>query len=475
MAKFTRQINDFSVGMTPFINGDGLYKISGFDTKLKSLKPYHDLYYNEDDTTGNEAIYKIVKAIGVTSATAGSNLFAMAKNYDTAQFNILEWDVTQGKWSLFKASGTTSNYGQTMAYYGGKFIGICNGNKIWTVTKAAVDLAAFTLPTSYTGVPDVDFLIHSKDNYCYIPANNIIYQFTGSAVATGVTLPSTFTITSLAERGDFIMIVGYDTALEESYAYLWDRDTSLNTLTAKYELGAYQALHNATLDGIDFVVSQTWESGNTVFSDDKCLVIGYLTQDKYKIIKKYDIAQTGDIEGKKFVSGDSLYFTTDNSIMRLDSKGNLFIEQSTEDANESGFGVECLIKEGDGFYLGLNSLNVLAIGLSPIDSYLDQSFIETTRYKSTDKTKNLDFVGAIIETEAMPTAGQVTVKTRANEENSWTTIATLTADNEVKHSIVNDGNIGTSKTRQFRIESTGGAEITGYQFDLEEVNDETYG
>jgi len=65
----------------------------------------------------------------------------------------------------------------------------------------------------------------------------------------------------------------------------------------------------------------------------------------------------------------------------------------------------------------------------------------------------------------MPTAGQIVLKYRTKEDEAWTTIFTHTTDDSQYHESVNieaDGSlIPQFKELQFRIESTGGAVVTG--------------
>ena len=91
-------------------------------------------------------------------------------------------------------------------------------------------------------------------------------------------------------------------------------------------------------------------------------------------------------------------------------------------------------------------------------------------------TKKL--VGVTVETEALPTAGQVVLKYRKDEETSWTTIFTNTTDNSLSHSAINIESTGVTlpqfKEIQFQIISTGNAVITGLRFKIEIIDKEPY-
>ncbi len=80
--------------------------------------------------------------------------------------------------------------------------------------------------------------------------------------------------------------------------------------------------------------------------------------------------------------------------------------------------------------------------------------------------KKLDKVW--VTTNFLPTAGQVVLKYRADAETSYTTIYTNTTDNSITHSATNIESTGVNlpdfNEIQFRVESTGGAEITGIKY-----------
>ena len=82
-------------------------------------------------------------------------------------------------------------------------------------------------------------------------------------------------------------------------------------------------------------------------------------------------------------------------------------------------------------------------------------------------------MGITVTTEPLPTAGQVVLKFKKDEETSFTTIFTEATNDSISFSAV------TSlpkdyKEIQFRIESTGGAEITGFTFKEELTGKRNY-
>jgi hypothetical protein len=355
-------------------------------------------------------------------------------------------------------------------YYGGYFYGLWKGTHLWRVKSGTIEGTnqALTYP-NYT-----DPITHSKDDIMYIATDNVVRTFDGTTLATGITLPSSFTITSISEQGDFLFIVGYDGLSGISVGYLWDRDATLATLTAKYDLGEARVKHGATLGGTPFIVSvENVSTGLWPY-----LAIGYIINDQYKLLKKYPFRSI--IIGEKYATGDNLYFTasvifeTDAAgvsnqgvLFRLDQQGRLFIEQALATTDNSG-----LIKNGDFFWVGGDTGEV---GFNSANNfYVNECSFETTKYSADDMTKNLSLTGAIVSFDPLSSAGRVRIYYRVNENTSWTELADFTGANTVKGSVNGDGGI-IGKTIQFKIVSTGKAIINGFQADFEEINDEVYG
>ena len=105
-------------------------------------------------------------------------------------------------------------------------------------------------------------------------------------------------------------------------------------------------------------------------------------------------------------------------------------------------------------------------------NYTITSIYESQIFNGGDLASYKSLVDVTVGTVYLPTAGQVVCKYRINNETSWTTIFTNTTDNSISHSANNIESSGDPlpkyyKEIQFRIESTGGAEITELSFNEE--------
>jgi hypothetical protein len=76
----------------------------------------------------------------------------------------------------------------------------------------------------------------------------------------------------------------------------------------------------------------------------------------------------------------------------------------------------------------------------------------------------------------LPADNSIVLKYRKNEETSWTTILTSDTDNAISKSAINisGATLPAFKEIQFRIESLGGAILTGLKFKYELIDDDAY-
>lgn len=472
MARIIKQLKDFRQGMTPFLSKDGgIARLEHFDTTLNTLRPFSGLA--STTATGYNNISKFTKS--------ADTIFALARQDHVSDkfMSILVWSGGNQTFSLHESAGSNGTYASVIIYYNGYFFGLWAGTHLWRITSGGVNLTYQA--RTYTNY--ADFLIHSKDGLLYIPTDNILSVFNGSSLTTGLTLPTYFVITSIAEQGDYIMIVGYDSKTNNSTAYLWDRDSSLATLTAKYDLGSERALHNATISGTPVIISIKTNTSNTDITEKESLIIRALSGDKFVVLNEYIFDDLGI--GGKFIDNNGLYFTgafqeyggssefdPHCCVFKLDNNLKLSIAHNlaVNDTSGSALKLTGLLRDGDGFWIGGGTDGAW----NTVNNYGTASIIEINPYEAQNLANNIDVVGITLTYEALPNGAEIKVYSRADSTLSWgTAIATFDENDSVKGSATCQ-DLSTAKTRQFRIESTGGATITGWQAMLEEKPDECY-
>ena len=105
-------------------------------------------------------------------------------------------------------------------------------------------------------------LVHSQDDILYLPYANssgnwIIATWDNSTfTASALALPTNIKVVRIVEYGAFLAIVcAPKTYGGQSRLLIWDRDSSLTTLTGNYNLGEVNAKSAGNVDGKLFIVS----------------------------------------------------------------------------------------------------------------------------------------------------------------------------------------------------------------------------
>ena len=485
--RITHRINNFNVGMNPNIYGDGISRMEHFAVGTEQARPYRELIAS-DLTHGDVQIKNMKKfARGTNSVIYG--LSDEVGGTNNARPLMSKWDDSNYRWNGFQAFNETASYAWLLFWYQGYLFGLWKGTHLWRMTTSGT-LAGTHAARTYTYYSNA--IVHSKDTYAYFGTDNILNRFDGTTISTGLTLPTNFRITSIAEQGEYINVVGFDTQTLKATSYLWDRDSSLSTTTDKYELQQEYPYLNGTLGGVHFIV--TLQASRVNFSSNAFfkprLMIRYLNGSYAKLKDEYLFSAISLFEGSQYIDGDKIYFpasvifngesATHYVIFQLDEKGQLTIVQNLG-INDSSGTVSTLydvLRDGDGFFVAGNVDGAWNTTTAFSTTSGQVPFLETCKYRSEDMTESLDFLGATVRFEALPSGASVVLKTRADEATAWTTIATWDTDNATVGSINKQGctnGISRSKDRQFRIESLGGAVITGFQADFDAIKTQNYG
>jgi hypothetical protein len=120
--------------------------------------------------------------------------------------------------------------------------------------------------------------------------------------------------------------------------------------------------------------------------------------------------------------------------------------------------------------------------INTTESYTITSFFETLynpEMPTEDYFREKTLESFRIQHEPLPAGASVTLKYRTNETEAWTTFGTSVEDDSISKEIVNIETTGNPlpdfKEIMFRIESLGGAVVTGYEYRYEVQSDLTNG
>lgn len=484
MPQVTYSALKFDKGMTPKVfDPNSATRIEHFDTITEVLRPFRTLIASNVDGT-TPAVAKLTNF-----ELYNGDIYGVGIDYTDATKGALYKWTTAYSYQFMYSFGSASVPSPMLQAHSTYLFGLRNNSHLYRYDPNLniYSLSFFAIAYTYF----CDAITHSKDGIMYFATDNKINKVTsdGATGSTALTLPNAnFRVTSIAEQGNYINIVGYDLKTYESSSLLWDRDTSVVDLTESYSLGRDIVVHNTCLLGQTFTVQIRENETNSAFTEKPMLIIKYLNGAKFDTLYEFPVTSLNtpaNMIGAKYTSLDRFYFTTKvqfdgeasarNICFCLDYKGRLTIAQNI--AIDTGTNpVSGVLRNGEAFWFGAGSDGAW----NTTTTYTTVASYETNDIRSNSLAMNLDFQDAIISCEPLPASGQILLKARKNEETTFTTIATFTQTSRSKFRITAMkaknllAGLNNAKQVRFRLESTVGAVITGFQAVFNEVADDTF-
>lgn len=477
--------------------------VTNFDilTNPHKLIPYRDSEDGDQDAaTQKNQSFAVGRRTGTTYSMYGLGVVSGTaraevnyKNLTTGAATDLDDDDWASPSGDDQSLAGTANF-ELFTYYQrtNRLYGARAGTHIFSYLLTAagwVDSEADL--TAYTNV--ANGLVHSKDDILYVPYDNkIAKNSNGSWTVPALTLPTHFYITSICEYGNFIAIgCAPLSGIGNSRVYLWDRNASLTTLSESIDWGSGVLKVLEEIDGI--LIGISLEGSSTIAFKDRIYFRAYTggTVQTFKTLYADDATGTVLPITKQKVN-NRVYFLMKIVLNGATRTGVWSVGRSSPDSpfvlvhertqnNDTALGAGVL----KGFHV-LGDYTFIAYTTAAGDLAMSKtndqsSFTATSIYESKifnagDSSLKKDLLGTTVTTEYLPANGQVVLKYATDEDigtDSWTTIFTDTTDNSISHSAVNIESSGAALPRDykeiaFRIESTGGAEITGLSF-MEEI------
>ena len=346
--------------------------------------------------------------------------------------------------------------------------------------------------TTFTDVAEP--VQHPTDDIAYFFTDNIVHKLNNTVWSEAVlTLPDNLIITDAEPWGNYLAIAckPKDDS-QKSIVFLWDRDSSLSTISNKIDFGEGDLLYIAILDGKLIGVVDYFLNDNALNVDGGKLIIKVARSNKAETIKEMQktaddttnyVPNTGTFasERTKIVKDNKLHFPvavsdqsdTFRGVGVVDSLGRITIDYIEEDASS----IQGMFLLGNYWFIAHSADG----SVNRTDN--DANFTYTSIYQSQkftlgDASITKKLLGVTVMTAPQPTAGQIVFRYRKDEETAWTTIFTDTEDNSISHSAINIESTGATlpeyKEIQLRIESTGATEITGFKFKSEVIDKDLY-
>lgn len=511
MAGETKIINRFDAGMTADPReSDFRYcrVVKNFDigTYATKLVPYRSAESgNANANTDRIQNFTVALRTGTTYSLYGLGLSSgkpkvFYKNLTASTTTDLDDDdwasATNGD-----VSGATAGSFETFVYYKnqGEIYGARDSRYLFAFSPTGTAMVDSEYDHGSAWANITEGLVHSKDDICYIGIDNIIISKNGAAgFATALTLPADKRITSLCEYGDYLAIAAEPiSGVGKSVVYLWDRDSTLSTLSEVIDWGEGSLQIIEEIEG--HIIGISIYSRNTSLTaatfQSKLTFRQYAGGEALVFAEIISDQANNQLRPYKQKSDQYLYFTLAITIDSQLQQGvwkigrvkptdpfAVSIDRTLSNDDTGLSGPNGFYKLGDYMFIAYTDVTGTTYYLSKTkdsSSYTATSSYESLKITGEDisTTKKLDAV--TIMTEFLPAGASVLVKYKKDEETSWTTILTHDTDDEIRLSAINIQSTGvelpTFKELQFQITSTGGGVITGLKYKYTEIKDDIYG
>ncbi len=488
-------IEDFAAGMTSDIREETKGKVKlvkHFDilTRPNTLTPYHsqitgDALASTDQIS--DFLYSVSQGtmFGVGVDSTGT---PKTRVYSNSGF-------TSSTWSNISNGVSSSNdlVAGTFVEYHGFAYGLRGAGLVWKADLSGStawndDAATGALSGSALGVQG---LVHSKDDVLYMAAGHTVASNNnGSWNKSALVLPSQYSIVALAEYGNYLAVGCNTTIAGKSVVYLWDRNSSLNTITEVIDwgTGVLRALQQveSELVGVSIRNDVNTNLGSRL---DFRRYSGAVAELFFWLLASTStglmVLKGGQKQNERlyFGAGITIDGVLHNGIWALgkDEQGHWMVWFDRLPNNDTAIAASSLVGFfviGDFMYVSYNDSGYhMTMTDSSATGYTGSSLIETVMNPEMpiqDRKSNKQLLVIQLSYDPLPTLGQVILKYKV-DGGAWTTILTTlgstAATNELmacERTIDASGTEFTSgREYQFRVESTGGALITGLKYKYE--------
>lgn len=513
MKTITKIITRFDKGMTndlrnPDTRFARLIKNFDYGTYAHKLVPH----FSSEDGNANASTDKLqtfcvamktattscLYGLGVVSGTVKAEI--LYKNLSLNSDNDLDDDDWTHTGNYQSPTGTT-NF-ELFVYYKktGLIYGVRANRYIWAYDPdggSSWDNSVDSFDFGSTATNVTQGLVHSKDDIMYFAMNNKVIKNNNGTISVALTLPTDKVVTSLCEYGNLLAIACAPlSGIGQSIVYLWDRDSSLETLSESVDWGEGSLKILEEIEGHLIGISMVANSGAyaEIGAESKLVFRQYSGGEALVFQELIDTTSTRNLlQPYKQKVDQYLYFSLATTIDGTSHRGiwkigrvrptdpfaitidRNYNNNDTGDATIKGFYilgdyvfVSYII--GSTYYLnktaveGRNTYDILAL-------------LETLKITGGDSSQEKKLIGTTLTFESLPSGAKASLAYKKDEETTWTTIIDeFDTANAISKSAVNisGATLPIFKEIQFQLSSTGGAVLTGLKYKYEELNKDIY-
>ena len=414
-------------------------------------------------------------------------------------------DPTTGNWTVEATAEGTG------ALIRGCFI---EWQSTWWMFSGTTNVSRWVIGGTFTNAQGTVATITSvaqgvigQDNNLYIFYNNKVVRVNSSSTVSdnvAPAIPSDMRITSVCRYGTYLAIgCAYGTSnitipSGRSQVFIWDMTSTTFTDIIDWGEGALRILDNVEgrLVGVTdkyltstlgltrgSMVVKMWAGGipqvvkevvanQTVTADATAFPNTVTRFPRSKVVKNNKLYWVASVPFGLSTSTESTYhlgiwvFGRKN----INSDFTIAVDYVEEAVSTSNFFINSFGAAGDYWFISHSAISAGKVTKTDdAANYTITSIYDTQIFNGGDAASYKDLIDVTVTTVFMPTAGQIVIAYRTDAQTSYTTIFTNTVDNSISHTANNIESSGAAlpkyyKELQFRVQSTGGAEVTGISF-----------
>jgi hypothetical protein len=476
--------NNFSGGIADGIRQNtsvGFAMSKHFDifTDPNRLIPYRSLKL--DDTNATTSDMRQYRLQDFKYASNSNQLYGLGRTSLGLTKIVSKNNANTGNWSLpANSEGNGAVKNGCFVEFKDYMWGFQGTNQIfkWGLlsgTPSITDSVA-TVGATITSVADG---VIASDANLYLAYNNVVVRIAPGLTVTdsAKTVPSNYKITSLANYGNYLAIAAAPIANFNgvSKVFLWDLSSDLFAETIDWGEGELRVIE--TIEGYLIGVTDRYLNQDTGAGRGSMIVQVYSGGKVAPVYKEvFTKKLTGlSIPTSKAVRNNRLFW----GAKIMTSEGGEYVEGLWSFGRKnSGFpftmtldivsdaittGIQSFGIAGNFFFVSCNA-NGTILKTDESATYTETSVLETQIFDFGDSDTDKQLQAVKVSFAPLTTGQTVTVKYKVDSDTSWTTIGTFNTTGESSRTFRNIESSGDAlaggKEYQFRIESTGGAEIT---------------
>lgn len=482
------EINQFNGGISddPRLPKPTEFQITKhFDifTNPRRLTPYRDLSADTNDgSTATGMRQYFVRDFLYASASA--KLYGLGQTGAGLTKIVYKADATTGNWTLPSSSeGNGAVQNGCFVEYKDYIWGFQGTTQVfkWGLLSGTPSITntAGTVGT----ITSVAQGVIAKDDNLYLPYNNKIVRVNSSGTVSDavLTLPTNLKITSICNLGNYLAIGCAPVASYNgvSKVFLWNLTSTDVTETIEWGEGDLRILES--IEGLLVGVTDRYLN-NSVGAGKGSMIVQVYSGGSPQVVKEvFTQALTGKtIPITKVVKNNRVFWSAkimtnsagteyNEGIWSFGRKNSGYLYAltlDTIDENVNTSGIQAFGTAANYFFIA-HSADGSIDKTSATATYTFTSAIESQIYDAGDVDSDKTLLSCKVSFRKLSSGESVTLKYRIDGATSWTTIGTASTAGDLSHTFLNIESTGiefaSGREFEFRIESTGGAEITGYK------------